>query len=212
MPRVVLADDHPLYLQALQAAVERVGVEVVGTATRSTELLALLAETEVDAVLLDLAMPGADGFECIEQVRRMHPELPIMVVSGSDDDHSVRRAMEAGAVCFVSKSAAATALAGAIHVLLSDAVHVAPSHRAPERGAREAPTDATDLLTGRELEILRLVSNGLSNGDMARSLWVTEQTIKFHLSNIYRKIGVANRTGASRWAQRNGLLDDPGPE
>jgi DNA-binding NarL/FixJ family response regulator len=207
--RVVLADDHPLFLQALQVAMERAGFEIAGTATRGDDLLELMDRVQADVVLLDLAMPGYDGFECIHRLRASHPNAAIVVVSGADDEASIRHAMEAGAVCFVGKAADPNDLAGAIHVLLNDAIHLtaqAPATPEPVREAGEAGVDA--LLTRRELEILRLVSSGLSNAQMAKHLWVTEQTIKFHLSNIYRKIGIRNRTAASRWAQANGLLED----
>jgi DNA-binding NarL/FixJ family response regulator len=208
--RVVLADDHPLFLQALQVAMERAGFEIAGTATRGDDLLDLMARVQADVVLLDLAMPGYDGFECIHRLRASHPSAAIVVVSGADDEASIRHAMEAGAVCFVGKAADPNDLAGAIHVLLNDAIHLTPHTppAAPEATLEPGEEGADALLTRRELEILRLVSSGLSNAQMAKHLWVTEQTIKFHLSNIYRKIGIRNRTAASRWAQANGLLED----
>jgi DNA-binding NarL/FixJ family response regulator len=189
---------------------ERAGFEIAGTAMRGDDLLELMSRVQADVVLLDLAMPGYDGFECIHRLRASHPDAAIVVVSGADDEASIRHAMEAGAVCFVGKAADPNDLAGAIHVLLNDAIHLTP-HTPPlaPEPAREVGDEGADaLLTRRELEILRLVSSGLSNAQMAKHLWVTEQTIKFHLSNIYRKIGIRNRTAASRWAQANGLLED----
>ena len=208
--RVVLADDHPLFLQALQVAMERAGFEIAGTAMRGDDLLELMDRVQADVVLLDLAMPGYDGFECIHRLRASHPNAAIVVVSGADDEASIRHAMEAGAVCFVGKAADPNDLAGAIHVLLNDSIHLTPhTPQAVPEPVREPGEEGADaLLTRRELEILRLVSSGLSNAQMAKHLWVTEQTIKFHLSNIYRKIGIRNRTAASRWAQANGLLED----
>ena len=210
MASVVLADDHPLFLQALTTAVELAGIEVLGTASRGDFLLDLMKTVEPDAVLLDLQMPGYDGFECIEELRKLYPALRLIVVSATDDEAQVRRALDAGAVCFIGKSIDPNDLAAAVRALLSDAVHL--GHSAPTNGARPtepagASSVAENLLTRRELEILRLTAEGLSNGQMAKSLWVTEQTVKFHLSNIYRKINVRNRTEASRWAQHNGVLE-----
>jgi DNA-binding NarL/FixJ family response regulator len=206
---VVLADDHPLFLQALKAAVKSAGINVVGTATSGDELLELIATVEADALLLDLAMPGRDGFECLESLRQTQPELAVIVVSATDDEANIRRALDLGAVCFVGKSTDPHDLAGAVHVLLSDSIHLRTG-AAPENGNPAGATrdDLEGLLTPRELEILRLVADGKSNAEMAKGLWVTEQTVKFHLSNIYRKIDVSNRTGASWWAQQNGLLDE----
>ncbi|MFL5926145.1 MAG: response regulator [Gaiellaceae bacterium] len=208
MTRVVLVDDHPLFVEALRAAVERAGIEVAGTASRGDELMELMETVEADAVLLDLAMPGLDGYECLAQLREHYPKTRVIVVSATDDEENIRRALDSGAVCFVGKATDPNDLAGAVHVLLSDSIHL----EVP-RGARPGPRagangDAGAVLTPRELEILRLASEGLSNSEMAKQLWVTDQTIKFHLSNVYRKLEVSNRTGASRWARENGLLDD----
>jgi DNA-binding NarL/FixJ family response regulator len=211
--RVVLADDHPLFLQAMKAAVERAGIEVVGTAMRGDDLIDLMGRVDADLVLLDLAMPGYDGLECIDRLRASHPTLTLVVVSGTDDETTVRKAMEAGALCFVGKSTDPDDLAGAIRILLSDSIHLGIPRTRSGAATRAAPANGgASVLTRRELEILRLVSQGLSNGEMAKKLWVTEQTVKFHLSNIYRKIGVGNRTGASRWAQQQGLLDKSSDE
>ena len=192
-------------------AVERAGIEVAGTASRGDDLMDLMETVEADAVLLDLAMPGLDGYECLAQLRERYPRTRVIVVSATDDEHNIRRALDSGAVCFVGKATDPNDLAGAVHVLLSDSIHL----EVP-RGARPGPSQARHngaaaaaaLLTPRELEILRLASDGLSNSEMAKQLWVTDQTIKFHLSNIYRKLEVSNRTGASRWAREHGLLDD----
>ena len=213
LTRVVLVDDHQLFIQALRAAVERAGIDVVGTASRGDELMELMGTVETDAVLLDLAMPGLDGYECLAQLRERYPKVRVIVVSATDDEENIRRALDSGAVCFVGKATDPNDLAGAVHVLLSDSIHL----EVP-RGARPGPaaTDkngaaAAGLLTPRELEILRLASDGLSNSEMAKQLWVTDQTVKFHLSNIYRKLEVNNRTGASRWAREHGLLNDGEP-
>jgi DNA-binding NarL/FixJ family response regulator len=209
MTRVVLVDDHPLFIQALRAAVERAGIEVVGTASRGDELMELMDSVEADAVLLDLAMPGLDGYQCLAQLRERHPEIRVIVVSATDDEENVRRALDSGAVCFVGKATDPNDLAGAVHVLLSDSIHLeVPRGARPGASARATNGAANGLLTPRELEILKLASDGLSNSEMAKQLWVTDQTVKFHLSNIYRKLEVSNRTGASRWAREHGLLDD----
>jgi DNA-binding NarL/FixJ family response regulator len=212
--RVVLADDHPLFLEALTIALEGAGITVVGKATRGDHLVELVEGlTEVDAVLLDLQMPGYDGFECLDRIRQHNPDVTLIVISATDDEANVRRALDRGAVCFIGKSIDPNDLAAAVRAMLCDAIHlggVNGTELGPVGSRSEAVpgSGAGDLLTRRELEILKLTSSGLSNAQMAEALWVTEQTVKFHLSNIYRKIGVGNRTGASRWAQQHGLLDD----
>lgn len=207
MARVILADDHPLFVEALAEAVRRAGIEVVATATGGDELMELAETTEADAVLLDLAMPGLDGFQCLELLRERRPEWALIVLSASDDEADIRRALDLGAICFVGKATDPTDLAGAVHVLLLRSVHLpSPNRNGASAGARGPDSLAKDLLTPREIEILGLAAQGRSNAEIASALWVTEQTVKFHLSNTYRKIKVTNRTSASRWAEQHGLV------
>jgi DNA-binding NarL/FixJ family response regulator len=212
---VVLADDHPLFLQALTSAVEAAGLIVAATATRGDELIDVMGSVQTDAILLDLQMPGYDGFDCIERLRASHPDVRLIVVSATDDEVNIRRALASGAICFIGKSVDPNDLAAAVRALLSEAIHLdnGPNGNGNAHDA-VLPSETVDdaaalLLTPRELEILRLASSGLSNGQVAKTLWVTEQTVKFHLSNTYRKVGARNRTEASRWAQKKGLLDTP---
>jgi DNA-binding NarL/FixJ family response regulator len=205
--KVILADDHPLFIEALAEAVRRAGIEVVATATGGDELMELAETTEADAVLLDLSMPGLDGFECLERLRERRPEWALIVVSASDDEADIRRALDLGAICFVGKATDPNDLAGAVHVLLLRSVHLPPPNRNGASANGHGPDKvAMDLLTPREVEILRLAAQGHSNAQIAADLWVTEQTVKFHLSNTYKKISVTNRTSASRWAEKHRLL------
>jgi DNA-binding NarL/FixJ family response regulator len=212
---VVLADDHPLFLRALQVAVKDAGIDVTGLASSGEELLDLMeAGTPADAILLDLQMPGMDGFECMERLRDSHPDVRMIVVSATNEEDAIRRALDAGAVCFIGKSIDPTDLAAAVRALLSDAIRVQPPARngsasgdQPMIAVANGNGNGANILTKREIEILRLTADGLSNSQMAKLLWVTEQTVKFHLSNIYRKIEVRNRTEASRWAQQHGVLE-----
>ena len=192
---------------------EGAGIEVAGTATRGDELLDLLdSGIEASAVLLDLNMPGGDGFECMEELRRRHPDLRMIVVSATDDEQQIRRALDAGAVCFIGKAIDPNDLAAAVRALLANTLRLDARGDRDANGSQPAGTNGThhpgaiSILTRREIEILRLTAVGLSNSQMAKELWVTEQTVKFHLSNIYRKIDALNRTEASRWAQQNGVL------
>src|SRR3954447_18476066 len=153
--RVVIADDHPLFLQALQVAVKDAGVEVTGVASRGDELLALMdAGTVADAVLLDLQMPGMDGFECMQKIRASRPDVRMIVVSATNDEEAIRRALDAGAVCFIGKSIDPTDLAAAVRALLSDAVRIgAPTqngHGPEEPAIAVATSNGASILTKRE--------------------------------------------------------------
>jgi len=144
----------------------------------------------------------------VRYVRARCPAARVVVVGEAVDVGVVEAALVAGATAYVLRSARPDELALAIRQSFSTSIFFNSLHSgAMPPAAAPAPVPAEALtLTKRELEILRLVSEGHSNSQLARMLWVTEQTVKFHLSNIYRKLDVANRTEASRWAQRHGLL------
>jgi len=206
--RVVLADDHPLFLQGLEVALEREGLEIVGLAATGQQVIDVTRQVEPDAVLLDVAMPGMDGIECLGELRQLFPNVKVVMLSGSNDDQVISRCLDAGALCFVGKSVAPADIAHALRAVCGD-INVryqrAPA-LGPSRVDRHDSSEAT-LLTRREREILGMVAQGGSNSELARELWVTEQTVKFHLSNIYRKLEVGNRTQAARRAWELGLID-----
>src|SRR4051794_18663465 len=210
--RVVVADDHPLFVQALTAALVEEGLEVVGVAERGEQVLELVAETRPDAVLLDLKMPGMDGYTCLQQLRTQHPEIPVLVVSGADAPvAAARKVLKLGAAGFVGKAVSAPQLAHALWIMLrkQPVYYALPEDTsAPQTEPDGAASDRAGL-TRRELEILQLIADGLSNSAIARKLWVTEHTAKFHVSNILKKLGATNRTEAAHGAHELGLLSDP---
>ena len=210
MTRVILADDHPLFLSALELALQEAGIDVVGTACTGTEVLELVDECEPDAVLLDLCMPEMDGATCIRRLSALYPNLRIMVVSATEDQTVIHNALAAGAVCFVGKSVQPADLVQALHAVVNarnGGIHYRGELPVTELRPIRNERRERHGLTKRELEILRLVAGGSSNSQLAKSLWVTEQTIKFHLSNVYKKLGVPNRTAASAAASKLGLLE-----
>ena len=209
MTRVILADDHPLFLSALELSLEAAGVEIVGTCGTGDEVLGLVDEWLPDAVLLDLAMPGMDTLTCIKQLAERHPDVRVVVLSATDDPTAIREVLAAGAVCFVGKNVQPSDLVHALQaVTKTEGIHYRGELSSAElaRPVRREEQGGHGL-TKRELEILRLVASGSSNSQMAKLLWVTEQTVKFHLSNVYRKLDVPNRTAASAKANSLGLLE-----
>ena len=203
----VLLDPHPIWLDAVELVLRRVGVSVVGKTTSGTRALRLIEERAPDLLTLEVdSRPGEPGgLDVLRQARGVAPGLRAIVLSSHHDTAHIDRSLAAGAFAYLFKTAQPEAVASAVQKAfdvsaLIPSVGQAPS--AEELGRREKPGG----LTRRELEILRLVAEGYSNAALARMLWVTEQTVKFHLSNVYRKLGVNNRTEASRWAQVNGLL------
>ena len=206
----VLVDHHPLWLDAVSMVVGDLGLTVVGTATSGREGLALVTEHRPDVLVTGIQMPDGDidGIELVRKGNEIVPGLRAIVLSVYDDSKHIDGALAAGAVAYVIKTAHPDDLRSAIRQAFAHSVYLPGSRPAAAQAARVATEDLPDL-TRRELEILQLVAEGHSNTQLAKMLWVTEQTVKFHLSNVYRKLDVANRTEASRWAQLHGLLASP---
>ena len=204
---------HPMWLDALGQLLTRVGVKVEGHTTSPAAGLALVEQTKPDLLIIEVEASDGDldGWQCLRRARERHPGVKVIVVADAADDRSVDAAFASGASAFCSKAADPEDFAAAVRQSFEHSIYLASS-RAKPAAISAAPLDAPSPaapahdLTRRELEILQLVAEGYSNSQLARMLWVTEQTVKFHLSNIYRKLDVANRTEASRWAQVNGLL------
>jgi DNA-binding NarL/FixJ family response regulator len=203
----VLVDHHPLWLDAVSMVVGDLGLTVVGTATSGREGLALVTEHRPDVLVTGIQMPEGDidGIELVRKGNEVVPGLRAIVLSVYDDTKHIDGALAAGAVAYVIKTAHPDDLRSAIRQAFAHSVYLPGSRPAAAQAARVTTEDLPDL-TRRELEILQLVAEGHSNTQLAKMLWVTEQTVKFHLSNVYRKLDVANRTEASRWAQLHGLL------
>lgn len=208
----VLLDEHPLWLDAVQRVLERVNVEVVARTTDPGDARALLDEHRPDVFLTELVQGDDEtaAFVLISNALEHAPDLKVIVLSARSDATSVRRALMSGVVGYVLKTAHPDDLASAIRQAFEHSFYMAPrmSLSLIEPGGERAADDVPGSLTPREREILALAAEGHSNVRIARTLWVTEQTVKFHLSNVYRKLGVANRTEAGRWAQLHGLVED----
>ncbi|HWM13129.1 MAG TPA: response regulator transcription factor [Gaiellaceae bacterium] len=200
-------DQHPLWLEAVEQVLHRIGIEVEGKTTSPRNALALIEERRPSLFVTGLEMEGdtMDGIECLALARERAPELKVIVLSALSDSQHVDAALAAGADAYVVKTAHADDLASAIRQAFDHSIYLARASNGRRERTRETVEEAWGL-TRRELEILTLVAEGHSNAQLARMLWVTEQTVKFHLSNIYRKLSVSNRTEASRWAQVHGLL------
>jgi DNA-binding NarL/FixJ family response regulator len=209
----VILDEQPLWLDAVEQLLERVGVTIVGKTTEPSVALELVDEHRPDILLTDYNVSDGelDAIECLRRAHELHPELKAVVLAATDQPQQIQAAFAAGASVYCVKTAAQDDLLVAIRQSFEASIYLAHSLSA---AAPREPVAAVETpeLTRRELEILRLVAEGHSNSQLARLLWVTEQTVKFHLSNIYRKLDVANRTEASRWAQLHGLLPETATE
>ena len=202
----MLLDRHPLWLEAVETILADMNFNVRACASTPEEALTLIDRHEPDLFMAEVegADGDIDGFACIRRARERLPEMRIVVLSASEDPRRIRSALLAGATVYVMKSAQRDDLQSAVRQAFTHSVYLATdlvnARRDGTRGGLIPP------LTPRELEILGLLAEGRSNAQLAKVLWVTEQTIKFHLSNVYRKLGVSNRTEAGRWGLINGVI------
>jgi two-component system response regulator DegU len=211
----VVHDPHPLWTEAVEVVLESIDVSVVGRAVDAEDALSLVAEHGPDLLISELQTSngGMTGLKLIQAARQRVASLRVIVLAASQDPSDIDAAFEAGAIAYVLKTAHPSDVAATIRQTFDHSVFLAASHSngrvAPIHTDVEAHITAVgdDVgLTRREREILALVSEGHSNRELAQMMWVTEQTVKFHLSNIYRKLDVSNRTEASRWAHKHSLV------
>jgi DNA-binding NarL/FixJ family response regulator len=202
--KVLLADDHPLIIAGVRRTIEHLeDMEVVGEANSGPALMQLVERRRPDIVLMDLRMPGVEGVEAIERIHQDWPHVKIVVLSASDDRPTIDGALAAGASAYILKSAHPIDIASVLRQASSGAVFHAPSYPA---ASAQAPADPSlPVLTDRERSILAAVAAGMTTAAISRDLWISEHTIKFHLTNIYRKLGVGNRAGAVRYALEHGI-------
>jgi DNA-binding NarL/FixJ family response regulator len=202
--KVLIADDHPLIIAGIRRTLEHVDdMEVVGEARTGAELMQLIERRMPDLVLMDLKMPGIAGVDAIERIRQGWPEVKTVILSACDDRPTIDAALRAGANAYVLKSAHTVDIASVLRQASSGAVFHAPTAASSLGSTLDAP--ARPALTERERSILSAVASGLTTAAISRDLWISEHTIKFHLTNIYRKLGVANRAGAVRYALEHGI-------
>jgi len=210
----VLLDPHPLWLDALESILGSINVTVVGRTTSPEEALELVEENQPDILICETETlnGGMSGSALIRACRQRLSTLRVIVLGGSRNPVDIDAAFDAGALAYAVKTAHPDDVAATVRQTFDHTIFLAKTATTNGDSPISLPPVVADeedemvTLTRREREILALVAEGHSNGELARMLWVTEQTVKFHLSNIYRKLDVANRTEASRWAHRHGLV------
>ncbi len=204
--KVLIVDDHRLMLDAIRASLERdEDMDVVGEADSGEKVIPLVAQTGPDVVLLDVRMPGMDGLTVLERLRERYPSVTVVMLSGIDDPALVRAALERGAAAFVLKHVDPRDLASALRQAVRGAMFCLLDAGLP---VRQNALEQVGL-SKRELSILEALQSGGSNQEIAQRLFLAEQTVKFHLTNIYRKLGVSTRTEAVHHAYANGLVERP---
>jgi DNA-binding NarL/FixJ family response regulator len=202
--RILIADDHPVVRDGLRAILStQPDFAVIGEATSGEEAVARALALDADVVLMDLAMPGVDGVEAIRRLESEGGRAAILVLTAFDTDDRILAAVRAGAQGYLLKGSPREEIFRAIRI-----VHGGGSLMEPFVASRLLRTvrDGGTVLTAREREVIALVAGGASNRVIAQRLFIAERTVKFHVSSILRKLGVANRTQAVAVARQRGLL------
>ena len=208
---VLLVDDHEFVRQGVRAFLEaRSEFMVVGEAKSGTEAIKLTEEHVPDVVLMDLIMPEMDGVEATRQVKNISPRTQIVVLTSYHEDEYVFPALEAGATSYILKDVDMDELADAIQRTARGEVTLHPRVAAriiqELHGTKHDEINPFTELTKREMEVLKLIANGLSNSEIAGQLVITEHTVKGHVSNILSKLHLADRTQAAVYAWRKGVV------
>jgi NarL family two-component system response regulator LiaR len=210
--RILVVDDHSVVRQGLRMFLRlEPDFEIVAEAEDGAQAVELARQFEPDIVLMDLLMPVMDGIKATAAIRSASPETEVIALTSVLEDAAVVDAVRAGAIGYLLKDAQADELCRAIRAAAAGQVQLSP--RAAERLVREVRASTSpEALTEREIEVLRLLADGQSNKEIARSLSIGEKTVKTHVSNILAKLGVYSRTQAALHAARIGLVTMKGPD
>ena len=211
--KVLIVDDHPVLRDGFSALLRNADPENTVLQARDAREGLALAEgiSDIDVIVLDLEMPGMKGLEALAEFGRKLPDVPVIVLSSSEDPHDVRQSLAAGALGYVPKSASQNVLLSAIKLVLDGDLYVPPlilaeSTRLTAGRHPKATSEGTQLLTTRQIQILQLLSDGSPNKTIAARLGLSEKTIKVHISAILKALNVMNRTQAAVAARKAGII------
>jgi Response regulator containing a CheY-like receiver domain and an HTH DNA-binding domain len=216
--RLLLADDHAIVRRGLQLFLKtQPDFELVGEAATGQEVLERVAELQPDIVLMDLHMPVVNGIEATRQIKASHPAVKVIVLTSFSDHDHVLPAVKAGARGYLLKDIEPDELAKSIRQVYAGKVELHPDVAGllleqianPEDSAPERNATPFDELTAREREVLQLIASGFTNKEIAAALFITEKTVKTHVSHILEKLGLSDRTQAAILAVKHGLISHP---
>jgi DNA-binding NarL/FixJ family response regulator len=201
--RVVLVDDHVVVRRGLAQLLDGAGdIEVVGQAGDGAEAIEVVRAARPDVVVMDLQMPGVDGVEATRRVLEDQPDLQVVVLTSYSDGARIVAALDAGAVGYLLKDADPEDVLDGVRAVSRGESPIHPKAARQLLTARAGAPSRVEL-TPREAEVLGLVRSGLANKQIARRLGISERTVKAHLTSVFQRIGVADRTQAALWAERN---------
>ncbi|MDI6892152.1 MAG: response regulator transcription factor [Actinomycetota bacterium] len=207
--RVLIADDHPLVRQGLRAVFDLVkGIEIVGEAGDGKEAVEKIKQVKPDVVLLDLRMPKVDGVTVCRIVKEENPEIKVIVLTTYDSDEEIFGALEAGASGYLLKDVPPGDLVQAVRMVVrgQSLLHPSVAQRVFSGKLKSSETKPSFDLSPREMDVLRLMTKGLSNREISKALWISESTVKAHASRILHKLKQSDRTKAVLFAIQKGLV------
>jgi DNA-binding NarL/FixJ family response regulator len=212
--KVLLVDDHEVVLEGLIRILEKQGgIKIVAVARSAEEALEKITRFPPDVAIVDIQLPGMNGIELIRRIKERHPEIEAITLTVFDDEQFAKQAIKAGAIGYVIKDAAKEELVKAVRAaargesLISTSVarKLIDEISEPE-GRKKKKEEGLEGLSQRELDVIKLMARGYNNRQIADILFISEHTVKVHIRNIFRKIGVSDRTNAVLWAINQGLV------
>ncbi len=210
--RVILADDHALVREGIRQFLEEArDIVVIGEADDGAEAMQLVAELEPDVAVLDIRMPRVTGIEATRRIKQHFPNIKVLILTAYDDDPYIRALLQAGADGYVLKTAHADELVKAVRDIYHGTTALSPTIatkivRQMTEGRSPAASDQVEMLTEREIEVLRLAAQGMTNREIGRELDISHRTVQGHLANVYEKLDVNSRTEAVTEGLRRGWI------
>lgn len=206
--RVLLVDDHDMVRRGLAVFLQAFPeLELIGEAADGPEAIEFCNATPPDVILMDVMMPQMDGIEATRQIRAVHPNIRVLMLSSSKDEEAIKSAIQAGAIGYILKDIGPTELADAIQAAYRGEATLSPAATQALVAATARPPEPDYHLTERERELLVLLTKGLSNPEIADRLTISLSTVKFHISSILTKLGASSRTEAVAMALEKRLVD-----
>ena len=208
MIRLIIADDHPLMRDGIKTILEgNQEIEVVGGAGDGEELMSLLETKDADVILMDINMPGMNGIDATQQVKKIHPDIKVLVFSQYDEKRFVKQLLKNGANGYILKNSAASELVNAIHIVHNGGLYL--SKELPNIFVEKPKSRTNQLfpkLTKRELEVLQLICEEKSTVEIAELMFLSTNTIETHRANLLLKVGAKNTAGLVKWAIENEII------
>ncbi|HEY5493213.1 MAG TPA: response regulator transcription factor [Candidatus Anoxymicrobiaceae bacterium] len=208
--RVMIVDDHKLVREGLNAVFDQGDdIAVVGEVGSGEEAIEMVSNVDPDVILMDISMPGMNGIQATKLIRKQNPAVKIVILTMLDQEGSVYEAVKAGATGYMLKSTSSDELVRAIKTVFEGKALLNPDATAQliKEFVNLSENHAKDYgLSDREMEVLQLLSEGKTNKELAKALWISEQTVKTHLAHIFGKLGTSDRTETVARALRNGLV------